>query len=136
MKLNDLASALSLTMALNNSESSRHNHCVKSVRIRSYSGPYFSAFGLNAEWYLVSLRIHSECGKIRSRITLNIGTFYAVNLSEQWLMTTLSTHNISAQEALVVISMLEFLKALKERSWKYSSTSCSLQVLFAISMNH
>ena len=31
-------------------------------------------------------------------------------------MATLSTHNISAQEALVVISMLEFLKALKERS--------------------
>ena len=24
-------------------------HCVKSVRIRSYSGPYFTAFGLNAD---------------------------------------------------------------------------------------
>ena len=24
-------------------------HCVKSVRIRSYSGPYFSALGLNTE---------------------------------------------------------------------------------------
>ena len=24
-------------------------HCVKSVRIRSYSGPYFSAFGLNTD---------------------------------------------------------------------------------------
>ena len=28
-------------------------HCVKSVRIRSYSGPYFSAFGLNAKRYSV-----------------------------------------------------------------------------------
>ena len=27
----------------------KHSHCVKSVRIRSYSGPYFPAFGLNAE---------------------------------------------------------------------------------------
>ena len=24
-------------------------HCVKSVRFRSYSGPYFSAFGLNTD---------------------------------------------------------------------------------------
>ena len=28
-------------------------HCVKSVRIRSYSGPYFPAFGLNTERYSV-----------------------------------------------------------------------------------
>ena len=32
-------------------------HCVKSVRIRSYSGPYFPAFRLNTERYSVSLRI-------------------------------------------------------------------------------
>ena len=38
-------------------------HCVKSVRIRSYSGPYFAAFGLNRERYFVSLRIQSECRK-------------------------------------------------------------------------
>ena len=31
--------------------------CMKSVRIRSYSGPHFPAFGLNAERYGVSLRI-------------------------------------------------------------------------------
>ena len=28
-------------------------HCVKSSRIRSYSGPQFSAFGLNTERYSV-----------------------------------------------------------------------------------
>ena len=39
-------------------------HCVKSVRIRSYSSPYFPVFGLNTERYLVSLRTQSECGKI------------------------------------------------------------------------
>ena len=39
-------------------------HCVKSVRIQSYSSPYFPVFGLNTERYLVSLRIQSECGKI------------------------------------------------------------------------
>ena len=55
------------------------SHSPKGVRIRSYSGPYFSAFGLNRERYFVSLRIQSECGKILTRITLNTDTFYAVS---------------------------------------------------------
>ena len=29
----------------------KEEHCVKTVRIRSYSGPHFSAFGLNTERY-------------------------------------------------------------------------------------
>ena len=32
-------------------------HCVKSVRIRNYSGPHFLKFGLNTERYSVSLRM-------------------------------------------------------------------------------
>ena len=40
--------------------------CVKSVRIGSYSGPHFPAFGLNTERYSVSLRIESEYEKIRT----------------------------------------------------------------------
>ena len=32
-----------------------------------FSGPYFLAFGLNTERYSISLRIQSECGKIRTR---------------------------------------------------------------------
>ena len=44
-------------------------HCVKSVRIRSYSGPHFPTFGLNTERYSVSLRIQSKCRKMRTRIT-------------------------------------------------------------------
>ena len=46
-------------------------HSVKSVHIRSYSDPYFPAFGLNTDRYGESLRIQSECGKIRTRITAN-----------------------------------------------------------------
>ena len=53
-------------------------HCVKSVHIRSFSGPYFPAFGLNTERYGVSLPIQSECGKIRTRKTPNTDTFQAV----------------------------------------------------------
>ena len=41
----------------------------KNVRIKSYSGPYFPAFGMNTERY---------SGKIQIRITPNTDTFYAV----------------------------------------------------------
>ena len=53
-------------------------HCVKSVIIWSYSFLYYPAFGLNTERYFMSLRIQSKCGKIRTRITPNAATFYAV----------------------------------------------------------
>ena len=56
-------------------------HCVKSVRILSYSGLHFPSFGQNTERYGVSHRIQSECGKIRTRITPNTDTFHAVNNS-------------------------------------------------------
>ena len=56
----------------------RDFHCVKSFRIRNYSGPHFPAFGLNTGRYSVPFRIHSECGKMRIRITPNTDTFYAV----------------------------------------------------------
>ena len=36
--------------------------CMKSVRIRSFSAPYFPAFGL---------KIQPECGKIRTRKIMN-----------------------------------------------------------------
>ena len=53
-------------------------HCVKSVCIRSNSGPYFRAFGLNTERYGVFLRIQSECGKMRTKITPNTDIFHTV----------------------------------------------------------
>ena len=51
--------------------------CKKSVRIRSFSGLFFPAFGLNTERYGVSLCIESECGKIRTRKTPNTDTYHA-----------------------------------------------------------
>ena len=65
-----------------NTEKLRNNtkgkHCVKSVSIRSFPGPYFPAFGLNMERYSVSHRMQSKCGKIRTRETPNIDTFHPV----------------------------------------------------------
>ena len=52
-------------------------HCVKSARIRSYSGLHFPAFGQNTGRCKVSLCIQSGCGKIRSRITPSTDPFHA-----------------------------------------------------------
>ena len=64
-----------------NHAQSSPTHCIKIVRIRSYSGPYFLAFGLNTERYSVSLCIQSKCDKIRTRITPNTDTFYVVTIA-------------------------------------------------------
>ena len=56
------------------------SHCVKSVRIWSFSGPHFSTFGLNTERSGVSLPIQSKCMKIRVRKTPNTETFHAVSV--------------------------------------------------------
>ena len=58
-----------------------NNHCVKSVRIWSYSGSYFPVSGQNTESSPVSLRIQSECGKIRISITPNKDFFHAANVT-------------------------------------------------------
>ena len=55
-----------------------NKHRVKSVRTRSYSGPYFPAFGLNKERYSLTLCIQSECRIMRTRITPNTSIFHAV----------------------------------------------------------
>ena len=35
------------TVITSNTDFCNQNHCVKSARIRSFSGPYFPVFGLN-----------------------------------------------------------------------------------------
>ena len=63
-------------------------HYVKSVRIQSYSGPYFPAFGLNKGRNGVSLPIQFECGEIQTRITPNTNIFHAVRILKNFLCKT------------------------------------------------
>ena len=56
-----------------------HSHCVKSVRIRSFSGPYFTAFRQSTERYSISLRLQSEFGKLRTRKTSNTDSSHTVS---------------------------------------------------------
>ena len=53
-------------------------HYVKSLSIRSFSGPHFPAFGLNTERYSLCFRIQPEYEKVRTTKTLNKDTFHAV----------------------------------------------------------
>ena len=59
-----------------------HALYVKRVRIWSFSGPYFPAFGANKERHSVSLRIKSEFGKKSIRKTPNTESFHAVAFIE------------------------------------------------------
>ena len=71
-------------------------HCVKSVRIRSYSGPSFPTFGQNMGRYSVSLRIHLECGKTWTRITSNADTFYAVILIQNCCISDITAMQLTS----------------------------------------
>ena len=51
---------------------------MKRVHIRSFSGPYSPALGLNTERYRVCLQIQSDCGKIQTRKIPNTDAFHAV----------------------------------------------------------
>ena len=50
-----------------------------------FSGLYFPAFGLNTERFSLSLRIQSECGKIRTRKKSVFGHF-SRSVNKNWLL--------------------------------------------------
>ena len=70
MKRNNFLSSKTSSSCLH-----QDKHYVKSIQIRSFSGPYFPAFGLNIEIYGVNLRIQSEYRKIRTRKNSVFGHF-------------------------------------------------------------
>ena len=47
-----------------------------------FSVKHFPAFGLNTNIYRLKLRILSKCGKMQTRKTPNMDTFYAVTETE------------------------------------------------------
>ena len=54
---------------------------IHGVKYGVFSGPYFSAFGLNTERYSVSLHIEFECGKVTLRIQSECGKIQTRNNS-------------------------------------------------------
>ena len=99
------------------------SHFVKSIRVRSYSGPHFPAFGLKTERYGVSFHIQSKYGKIRTSITPNTDTFYTVWLTcnvslialDSLLTITGSSHQRCSIEKSVL--MPESCNFIKKEIW-------------------
>ena len=63
-------------------KSLENHHCVKSVCIRSHSGPHFSCIFSHSEWmsiYPYSVQMRENAGKMRTRITPNTDSFHAVH---------------------------------------------------------
>ena len=56
----------------------------KILDLRKKKISHFPAFKLNTGKYGASLRIQSECEKMRTRITPNTNTFHAVSLKYAW----------------------------------------------------
>ena len=84
-------------------------HCVKSARrIRSYSGPYFPAFGLNTDRYGVSLHIQSECGKIRTKITPNTDTLQALLTAHELCNSDECLYSIMIKDPYEIIKLAQF----------------------------
>ena len=102
---------ISFTRRIINKYHNRQIHCVNGVRIRSFSGPYFPALGLNTERYRVCLHIQSECGKIRTKKTPNKDTFHAVMFS----LATRETSKVSTG-SLPKESQMYFVKNLRNQS--------------------
>ena len=62
-------------------------HCVKSVRILSFSSLCFPALWLNRVIYSINLIIQLECWKIRAKKSPDTDNFYAVgNLETQGII--------------------------------------------------
>ena len=68
-------------------------HCVRSVQIRSFSGPYFLAFRLNTEFYGVNLRIQFKCWKI---LTTKKSVFGHFSHSDLIIILQLHTDHIKS----------------------------------------
>ena len=72
-------------------------HCVKIVRIWSFSGPYFSAFGLNTKIYFVNICFQSKCGKIWTRKLRIQAILYSVHHGKTDLKWTSMTRANNSQ---------------------------------------
>ena len=99
-------------------------HWLKSARIRSFSGPYFPVFRLNAEIYSINLRIQLKYGKIRTGKTPNTDTYWL-------LFLVLQLENVDA--SITVPIPLGDFQLSGAGTWSYGDTR--LKVKFLKDMN-
>ena len=96
--------------------------CVKRARTLSFSGLHFAAFRQNTEIYKVNLYIQSECGKMRTKHTLNTDTFM-----QCWTAT-------SIQLNLIDTEIIRFKNHLKKSRRGWGMTTYRRKNLFSLSI--
>ena len=77
-----------------------------------FSGPYFPAFGLNTERYSVSLRIQSECGKMRTE-KLRIWTLSTQCSDPEAFVIESTTSETLTKKFVETLARHGYLKMLK-----------------------
>ena len=93
-------------------------HCVKSVRIQSYSGPHFFRIWTKYGDTEYSVRMRENAEKMRTRITLNMDTFYAVKLSELFLYVPWKApSNSCTTTGQIYVGLWPNVKILKFQVW-------------------
>ena len=92
-------------------------HCVKSVRIQSYSGPYFPVFVMNTERHFTSLHIQSEWGKMQSYM-------FVACASSDITFSSISLFNSSRNSSLKTFYNGHCVKSVQIQSFFLSVFSC------------
>ena len=110
-------------------------HCVKSVRIRSYSSLHFPSFELNTGRYSVSLRIQSKCGKMRTRITPNTDTFHAVIWTDVPSITFFCHFSRKKNTRILCLRKLRKGKKLRDFTREKGKNAYWVLVLINVSVN-
>ena len=103
-------------------------HCVKSVQKRSFFWSVF--FHIRTE-YEVSLRIHSECGKIRTKKNSAFGHF-SRSVSSRKILSThfrLVFHSIYNLVIWFVVEMKWLLSIALQKKWNFTLMSSSVNVI-------
>ena len=63
-------------------------HCVKGVRIQSYSGPYFPAFRLNTERYSIFSPHAGKCGPEYGKMQTTFHVLMVGSLNSSFFAST------------------------------------------------
>ena len=93
---------------------------------------YFPTSGLNTERYGASLRIQSECGKIRTRKTPNMDAFHAVIITHK----RINSPEIELMEIVVIIRFSKssnfILLSASKLPNKFANTCLSIPLRFGL----
>ena len=103
-----------------------HGTLHKKCPYSNYPDQYFPTFGLNMERHSVCLRIQSEYGKMRTRITPNTDTFHVVEVSSSinagWKIfnhaTTLTNWSITCILSWVGLDSCPFWRLIEKKQSK------------------